>query len=147
MRKDILLGTILLITGEVLGLAEGGGFVGAQAQDAGSFDNDQVLNDAVTAGGIDDTAALTSLVGLAQDAGSFDTSLLTAVDIDLANIDLASNSEVGVSVSDCTGLKVAFQANCHCGVEYTHSGSLGPFVDKSECPKLFKAYKDCDCSQ
>ena len=81
-------------------------------------ENEQVL----TAGGIDDTAEeMATLVS-----------------------DLASNS---VSVSDCTGLKVAFQANCHCGVEYTHSGSLGPVVDKSDCFGLKKAYKDCDCSQ
>ena len=56
-------------------------------------------------------------------------------------------TQAPVSVSDCTGLKEAFQANCDCGVEYTHSGSLASVVDKSDCSGLTNAYKDCDCSQ
>ena len=53
-----------------------------------------------------------------------------------------------VSVSDCPGLKEAFQANCDCGVEYTSFGSLASVVPASDCSGLKKAYKEnCDCSQ
>ena len=53
-----------------------------------------------------------------------------------------------VSVSDCPGLKEAFQANCDCGVEYTSFGSLASVVSASDCSGLKKAYKEnCDCSQ
>ena len=63
--------------------------------------------------------------------------------------EFGSADEFGdVSVSDCPGLKEAFQANCDCGVEYTSSGSLASVVSASDCSGLKKAYKEnCDCSQ
>jgi len=53
-----------------------------------------------------------------------------------------------VSVSDCPGLKEAFQVNCDCGVEYTSSGSLASVVSASDCYGLKNAYKEnCNCEQ
>jgi len=64
------------------------------------------------------------------------------------NGDLNWSDEFGISVSDCPGLKEAFQANCDCGVEYTSFVSLASVVPASDCSGLKKAYKEnCDCSQ